>query len=185
LITSQDEREQLVELNLVAGKRAKASTAYLSALNYLAAGAALLSDNCWDGKYHLIFPLELHRAECEFLTNQSATAEERLTALSSRASNAVDLATVTCLLVDLYASLNQSERAIAVSLDYLRYLGVECSPHPTKEEARGEYQRIWTQLGTRSIEGLIGLPLTQDPVSLASSLFSGLERADSSLPIRK
>src|ERR1700745_3229791 len=42
LITARDEREQLAELNLIAGKRAKASTAYASALNYLVAGAALL-----------------------------------------------------------------------------------------------------------------------------------------------
>ncbi len=107
LITSQDERERLAELNLIAGKRARASTAYVSALNYLAAGAALLSEDCWEHKYHLIFSLELLRAECEFLTGQSAAAEERLTALSSRASNAVDLATVTCLLLDLYTTLNQ------------------------------------------------------------------------------
>ena len=35
LITAQEEREQLAELNLIAGKRAKASTAYASALTYL------------------------------------------------------------------------------------------------------------------------------------------------------
>ena len=35
LITSRDEREQLAELNLIAGKRAKTSAAYTSALNYL------------------------------------------------------------------------------------------------------------------------------------------------------
>ena len=168
LITSQDERERLAELNLVAGKRAKSSTAYHSALNYLAAGAALLSDDCWEHKYHLIFPLELYRAECEFLTGQSAAAEERLTVLSSRASNAVDLATVTCLLVDLYMTLDRSERAVAVSLDYLRYLGVEWSPHPTEEEARQEYERICIQLGKRSIEELNGLPLMSDPTSLGT-----------------
>jgi predicted ATPase len=38
LITSDQEREQLAELNLIAGKRAKASTAYGSALNYLVIG---------------------------------------------------------------------------------------------------------------------------------------------------
>ena len=168
LITSQDERQRLAELNLVAGKRAKSSTAYHSALNYLAAGAALLSDDCWEHNYPLIFPLELHRAECEFLTGQSAAAEERLTVLSSRASNAVDLATVTCLLVDLYTTLNRSERAVAVSLDYLRYLGVEWSPHPTEEEAQEEYERIWIQLGKRSIEQLNGLPLMSDQTSLGT-----------------
>src|SRR5713226_924873 len=68
LITSQDEREQLAELNLIAGKRAKASTAYASALTYLNAGAALLAEDCWQRRHELIFALELHRAECEFLT---------------------------------------------------------------------------------------------------------------------
>src|SRR5437879_9108600 len=84
LITSQDEREQLAELNLIAGKRAKTSTAYASALNYLIAGAALLADDCWEGRPELALALELHRAECEFLTGELATAEARLTMLSSR-----------------------------------------------------------------------------------------------------
>jgi PAS domain S-box-containing protein len=91
-----------------------------------------------------------------------------LITLSSRASNAVDLATVTSLLIDLYTSLNESKRAVAVSLDYLRYLGVEWSSHPTEEEARQEYQQIWVQLGTRTVEELIGLPLMYDPTSLGT-----------------
>jgi hypothetical protein len=41
LIAARDEREQLAELNLMAGKRAKLSTAYASALTYLVAGTAL------------------------------------------------------------------------------------------------------------------------------------------------
>src|SRR5271166_2064413 len=169
LITSRDEREQLAELNLVAGKRAKASTAYASALKYLVAGAALLADDCWERRHELTFSLELHRAECEFLTGRSAPAEERLTTPSSRAANTVELATVTCLRVDLYTTLNQSsERAVAVGLDYLRYLGVEWSPHPAAEEGRREYERIWSQLGSRAIEQLIDLPLMSDPASIAT-----------------
>jgi predicted ATPase len=117
LITSRDEREQLAELNLIAGKRAKASTAYSSALTYLIAGAALLVDDCWKDRHELVFPLELHRAECEFLTGQSAAAEERLTVLSSRAANTVELATVACLRADLYTTLDQSDRAVAVCLN--------------------------------------------------------------------
>ena len=51
------------------------------------------------------FELELHRAECEFLTGQSSAAEERLAMLSSRAATPVELATVTCLYIDLYTTL--------------------------------------------------------------------------------
>src|SRR5207237_10373080 len=106
---------------------------------------------------------ELHRAECEFLTVALAEAERRLAALSTRAANTVERATVACLRVDLYTALDQSSRAIAVGLDYLRHLGIEWSPHPTNEEARREYERIWSALGRRTIETLIELPWTSEP----------------------
>ena len=168
LITSRDEREQLAELNLIAGKRAKASTAYASALTYLAAGAALLPEDCWERRHELTFALELHRAECEFLTGALAAAEQRLATLSARAATTVERATVACLRMDLYTTLDQSDRAVAVGLDYLRHLGIDWSPHPTEEEVRREYERIWSQLGGRAIEELIELPLMSDPASLAT-----------------
>src|SRR5436309_1049842 len=42
LIMAREEGERVAQLNLIAGKRAKAATAYAAALNYLAAGGALL-----------------------------------------------------------------------------------------------------------------------------------------------
>src|SRR5262245_41238885 len=43
VITSAEERARVAELNLIAGRRAKMSTAYASALSYLAASRALLT----------------------------------------------------------------------------------------------------------------------------------------------
>src|SRR5947207_58769 len=154
-------------LDLLAGERAKASTAYLSALNYLTAGAALLAEDCWVRRRELSFALELNRAECEFLTDALAEAEQRLEALSAHATDPVERATIACLRIDLYVTLNQSPRAVAVGLDFLRHLGIELSPHPTAEEARREYERIWSTLGDRPIEALVELPLLRDPASLA------------------
>jgi PAS domain S-box-containing protein len=168
LITSRDECEQLAELNLIAGRRAKATTAYTSALTYLSAGAALLREDPWERRHELTFALELNRAECEFLTGALAEAEQRLAALSNRAANSVERAAVACLRADLYTTLDQSSRAIAVGIDYLRHLGIDWSPHPTEEEARHEYERIWSQLGDRAIEALIDLPLMSDAASLAT-----------------
>ena len=71
----------------------------------------------------------------------------------------VERATVAILRVDLYTTLDQSSRAIAVGLEYLRHMGIDWSPHPTEEEARREYERIWSQLGSRTIEALVDLPL--------------------------
>jgi PAS domain S-box-containing protein len=168
LITSRDEREQLAELNLLAGRRAKASAAYASALTYLTAGAALLPEDSWQRRHELTFALELNRAECEFLTGALAEAEERSTELPTRAANTVEQATVACLRMELYLTLDQSGRAVAVGLDYLRHLGIEWSPHPTAEDARREYQRVWSTLGERPIEALVELPLMSDPTSLAT-----------------
>jgi PAS domain S-box-containing protein len=168
LVTSRDEREQLAELNLLAGQRAKATTAYASALTYLTAGTALLPEDSWERRHELSFALELNRGECEFLTGALAEAEQRLAALSRRAANTVERATVACLRMDLYTTLDQSSRAVVVGLDYLGHLGIDWSPRPTEEEARGEYQRIWSQLGSRAIEALIEVPLMSDPASLAT-----------------
>jgi len=87
--------------------------------------ADALEGDCWRRRRELIFSLELHRAECEFLTGQLAAAEERLAVLSSRAANTVELATVACLRVDLYTTLGQSDRAVAVCLEYLKKMGIE------------------------------------------------------------
>ncbi|MGY3620247.1 AAA family ATPase [Bradyrhizobium sp. USDA 10063] len=168
LITSIEELERVAELNFIAGRRAKSSTAYASALNYLLSGAALLPGDSWERWHDLIFELELHRAECEFLTGALAEAEQRLAVLSTRAATTIERARVTCLQVDLYTTLDQGSRAIAVGLDYLRHLGIDWSPHPTEDEARREYERIWSQLGSRTIESLIDLPLMSDAASLAT-----------------
>jgi predicted ATPase len=162
LITSREEREQVAQINLVAGKRAKNATAYSSALNYFAEGRALLAEDCWTLQYPLAFELELNLAECEFLTKEFASSEERLAMLASRAANLVDQAAVTCLRADLYIILVRPERAIVVCLEYLRQVGYEVSPHPTDEEVRQEYERLWHRLGTRPIEDLIDLPLMED-----------------------
>jgi PAS domain S-box-containing protein len=168
LITEQEEREQLAGFNLLAGQRAKASTAYASALTYLVTGAELLNDDCWERRHELMFALELNRAECEFLTGQLSVSDERLAALSKRAATTVEEALVACMQMDVYLVLDQSGRAVDVCLSYLRHVGIEWSPHPNDEEVRREYERIGTRLGGRTIEALIELPLMEDAASLAT-----------------
>jgi PAS domain S-box-containing protein len=168
LITTQAERDQVAGFNVIAGTRAKTSTAYASALRYLVAGVALVGDDGWNRQRELLFALELQRAECEFLTGALAAADERLTALAARTQDAVEAARVACLRVDLLLTRDQSGRAIVVGLEYLNNLGIESSTDPTEEEARREYQRIWYTLGDRPIEALVDLPFMSDPASLAA-----------------
>ena len=168
LIGAHEESERLAELNLIAGRRAKSSTAYSSALSYFAAGTALLSANVWERRHDLAFALELHRAECEFLTNALAEAEVRLSDLIGRAGSPSELASVTRLRVDLFMTLGRSDRAVEVGLDCLRRFGISCSVHPTTEDLEQEYTQLWRQLGDRPIEALLDLPRMGDPVAYAA-----------------
>jgi predicted ATPase len=163
LITSLEERERVAELNLIAGKRAMRAVAYLSALRYLTAGTVMLAEDRWQRQYELAFALELQQAECEFLTGNLALAEERLLMLSSRARTLVDRAAVTFLRVILCMALDQSDRGVEVCLEYLRHVGIQWSPHPTEDDVRQEIEQLWHRLGSRSIKGLINLPLMSDP----------------------
>jgi predicted ATPase/signal transduction histidine kinase len=176
LVDSRDERERIAELNLLAGKRAKAATAYASALTYLTAGRALLDELSWERRYQLVFCLEFERAQCEFLSGHFSVAEERLLMLGQKATGLVDRAAVVRAEIDLYASLDQSHRAVEAGLEYLRGAGVVWPTHPTDEEVRQEYDRIWLQLGSRSIESLTDLPSIADPVCRAMlDLLAALE----------
>ncbi|WP_247381120.1 MULTISPECIES: AAA family ATPase [unclassified Bradyrhizobium] len=168
LITSRDEAERLAEFNLMAGKRARAATAYVSAAQYFHAGAALAADDWWERRHGLAFALDFHRAECEYLIGDLAAADKRLTRLAARAMDTVERAAVVGLCIDLYTTLDQIDRVIGAFLDYLRHLGIEWSPHPIDTEADLEYRRISSQLAGRAIADLIDLPLMSDPASLAT-----------------
>ena len=169
LIETPSERQQVARYNLMAGRRAKASTAYAAALKYFVAGSAsLLSVETWDHCYRLSFDLELNRAECEFLTGDLETASIRLSKLADRAENVIDRAAITRLRMTLYTTLDRTDLAVAVGLEFLRHVGVEWSPHPADGEVSQELARMWELLGERKIEELIDLPIMDDPELLAA-----------------
>ena len=163
LVTSAEERVRIAGLNLIAGRRAHASTAYASALSYLMAGRALLSEDRWDRNYNLIFDIECLTARCELLTAQMAAAESRLSMLAHRARSSRQMSVVTRLRLMLYMALDRIDRAVEVCVEYLRRDSANWSSNPTGDEVIREYERIWSQVGSRKIEDLVDLPLMSDP----------------------
>ncbi|WP_256806254.1 AAA family ATPase [Bradyrhizobium sp. Bra64] len=159
LITAAEERVKLAELNLLAGRRAKAATAFGMAFAHFALGETVLPEDRWQQHYALSFALALQRAECEFLVGEQATAKTRLAELASRAANLPDLAAVTRL------RMEPSDRDVEIALGYLHRVGIAWSAHPTPEEVRQEYERMWRQIGERPIEALLDLPQMADPVA--------------------
>jgi PAS domain S-box-containing protein len=163
LITSDEERIRVAELNFIAARRAKLSTAYASALSYLATGRTLLTEESWDTDYKLIFSLECLMAECELLTADMESAEKRLSMLAARANSAHDLAVATRLQLTLYTALDRLDPGIEICLEYLRRGGTNWSAHPVSDDVQREYDRIGSLLGDRQIEDLLDLSLVDNP----------------------
>jgi PAS domain S-box-containing protein len=168
LIASDEERAQLTEFNLLAGRRARASTAYHQALKYFEVGGSLISTKMWEYHHQNAFALEFYRSECEFLVGQIESADDRLAMLSLRSANTLDRAAVACLRIDLYSTLDQCDKAVGICIEYLRSLGVKWTPHPRRSQVKREYDEIWINLGDRTIEGLIDEPLMTDEIALAT-----------------
>ncbi|MGQ0700590.1 MAG: AAA family ATPase [Panacagrimonas sp.] len=162
-----DEALRVAELNRLAGHRARQSGAYARAQTYFAAGLSLLQ-SAVDAPYAVSFDLRFRLAQCEFLTGQAAAAGERLEALSAEALGPVDLGLVTCLRIDLYTSLRRPDLAVEVSLAYLRKVGIEWAPHPSRADANQEFEQLERELGERRIEDLIDLPRMTDPDAQAT-----------------
>ena len=123
----------------------------------------------FERRHRLAFELELHRAGCEFLTGDVAAAENRFELAVGRARRASSISpAMTRLRVDLFTTLGRSDSAVEACLDYLRHAGIPWSAHPTNEEVQREYERLWRQVGSRSIEELVDLPLMTDPEARAT-----------------
>ncbi len=66
LINSQVKPDELAKLNLIAGKKAKASAAYEPSLNYLKIGIGLLGEDGWQTEYKLTLELYVNAASTAY-----------------------------------------------------------------------------------------------------------------------
>ena len=162
-LIDRDEKVQVATIDLRAGRKAKASSAYASACVYLTAGMDVLEDSEWGSKYELMFSLRLERAECAFLTGDFDQAERLIAQLLQRGASKFDLAAVYRLKVLLHTVKSESPQALGSALTCLHLFGVDLPAHPTWEQVQLEYETIWQNLDGRPIENLIDLPLMADP----------------------
>jgi predicted ATPase/signal transduction histidine kinase len=163
LLIDREEKTQVAMIDLRAGRKAKASTAYASAREYFSAGMALLDERDWSSQHELTFNLWLERAECELLSGNFEKAEQLIGELLQRGVSNVDQATTCRLKVRLHIVKGEYRQAMATALACLRLFGVDLPEHPTWEQVQGEYETVWQSLDGRPIESLIDLPLMTDP----------------------
>ena len=164
LLDEYSERVRVAELNRLAGKRAKGSTAHSAARTYFALGRALLGTNGWLRNFQLTFELELQLADCEFLTADLHSAEQRLEQLGKHALSLPDRAAVIEVQVNLYtAMIDRADKAVEICLRYLELVGIEWSAHPSDDVLAREHAALLARIGGRSFDEFLMLPLLTDP----------------------
>ena len=165
LMTDPVERLRLAELNLAAGKRAKASAAYPSALGYFAAGTALLPEDAFTRRHALAFPLLLERAEAEYLSGWLDQAETSYALLVQRAATPLESAAVHRLMMVQYETNARYQDAIEAGMAGLRLLGFELPQE--EEDQRAELERqmaaIRAHLHGAPVGSLLELPHLDKP----------------------
>ena len=76
LLLSGKEKESLINLNLTAGKKAKASSAYKAAATFFRNGIELLQEESWGIDYSKTYELYIEYAESEYLVGNHKNAEQ-------------------------------------------------------------------------------------------------------------
>ncbi|MEB3280958.1 MAG: AAA family ATPase [Lyngbya sp.] len=176
LIQEQAERVRLAKLNLITGQKAKISTAYAAAVNYLKNGLELLDETSWQSQYYLTFELHKERAELEYLNGNYEQAERFIYLTLSRSKTVVEKAEIYNLLVIQHTFRTQYQEAIRVGSTALKLLGLDLSKSQLKTALEAEFIEVQYRLKNTKISELIDQPELQHPeYKVAIKILSNLE----------
>jgi len=172
LITEQSETDKLARLNLRAGKKAKASTAYQPALKYLETGLGFLASNSWKKHYKLTLELHVETLEGLYLNTKYAQVEELAVKVLQETQNNLDRVKVYEALLLVYYAIFEPQKAIDTALEYLAELGVCISQkdNGSKLENRiiQEQKYLKLLLEGKEIEDLVNIPTMVAPDKLVA-----------------
>ncbi|MGV7219365.1 AAA family ATPase [Bradyrhizobium sp. UFLA05-112] len=169
LIEAHDEREQVAGLNVLAGKRAKSSTAYASARNYLVQASKLSPLDAWTSRYETTFELYLLLSECEYLAGNFEAADALFDIILDRASSNLDRAKVHSLRIKLYQVAGKYDQGLAVALNALSSFGVTFpdNDQDIKAAVEAQFRNLPVNLAGRPVGALLDAEVAVDPISRA------------------
>ena len=138
LLLKQEERDELAELNLIAGQKAKASAAYEAAVNYLNVGLGLLGPDTWERNDRLTRKLHLEAVEAEYLNSNFERSELLAQEGISRDRTLLEKVDFYELQIQSLVAQNQLPKALELGLKVLEMLGVTLEKEPPQIEQKIE-----------------------------------------------
>ncbi|WP_375500541.1 AAA family ATPase [uncultured Nostoc sp.] len=183
-ISPQAKRDELAQMNLIAGRKALASTAYPAAVKYLTTGIKLLADDSWDMKHHLTLALYETATEAAYLAGNFEQMEELAEVVLVR-KPLLEKVKVYEVKIQAYGAQNQALKAVNTALTFLKFLGVEFPEHPSQSDIQLAMAELISNLNGKRIEDLIDLPEMTEEQALASMriLSSALGHAYQAFPV--
>ncbi|NJK67420.1 MAG: response regulator [Microcoleus sp. SU_5_3] len=188
LVTELTEREAIAQLNLLAGQKTKAATAYKATLAYLNTGIQLLSAQCWERQYHLALTLHEEAAEAAYLCGNLDEMERWATIVLQQAKTILDKVKVYEVKIQTCIAQTRLMDAIALGLQVLEQLGVMIPSIPTELETQQKLEETAANLQHQTIAEIVDLPAMTDADKLAAmrilsrSLSSAYQAATDLLP---
>ncbi|GJD19500.1 serine/threonine protein kinase [Rivularia sp. IAM M-261] len=130
LLTTQIAKDELAQLNLIAGQKAKAATAYESALNYLNIGLPLLHPDSWQNQYKLTLSYYIEISEAEYL-NANLTRALFLCELAlKQVNNLLYNVKFQQIKMKIYLAQNQFDTVLDIGQNVLQMLGISLVESP-------------------------------------------------------
>ena len=168
LVTHQQERDEIVNLNLMAGQKALAATAYEAALKYFNVGLKLLSAESWHSEYDLTLALYLEAAEAAYLSGHFGEMEQLVEVVLSHAKTVLDKVKAYDSRIQACLSHGNPKEAVPIGLEVLKLVGVILVETPSHLDVQRGLEETASLLAGREIEDLIDLPEMTEPEPLAA-----------------
>ncbi|MEG4216920.1 ATP-binding protein, partial [Microcoleus sp. Pol14C6] len=186
LIAQSRERQELAQLNLQAGVKARNSTAYAAARVYLQTGIELLTANCCQHQYELTLNLYVASAEVAYLNGDFEEMEQMAALVLRSAQTILDRVKIYEIQISALTAQSQMLEAISVGKNALVELGVEFSSEPDEALTGKALQTLGARLQGKQISELINLPAMSDSETIAAMqllamLFSAIFSASPAL----
>ena len=121
------ERSNLAELNLKAGRQARAASAFEQALEYFTIGLGLSGTAAWKRQYPLALSLHEEATEMSWLCGRFDLMEKLAGAVKDNAREDLDLANVYRCRIKAYTNQGQLKKAMETGEEFLEKLGCQLS----------------------------------------------------------
>jgi len=168
LATDADARRELTGYNLLAARRAKASTAYRTAYDLLELALELCDEDDWEGEHRdLVLDLHVDAAEAAYLSTEFEAMERYVDLVIEHAASLDEK--IRAYEVKIQGDIARARKrdAIRTGLQVLALLGVKIPAEPTTLDVGRALIANRIARGRRSIEALADAPEMTDPRMLA------------------